>query len=256
MLISFSIENFRSFREEQTLSMVASPRFADHPGHRLPIPDSKEQGLAVAAIYGANASGKSNCIKALAKLLALVNRGTPEGEWIDRDPFRLDPAWPQRPTIFKVQFAHDGKVFSYGCGLLQDRVESEWLSLLRNDRETTVFERATDPSGKVAVEVGPGIEQGGVGQASTLVRNLATLGGPPRQLFLTTIRQMIGEPGMGDVLGAAVRWFAAGITVIEPESRFGPLAGLLEANDGFREDRKSTRLNSSHSSVSRMPSSA
>jgi len=235
MLISFSIENFRSFREEQTLSMVASSRFADHPGHLLAIPDSDEQGLAVAAIYGANASGKSNFIKALARLCELVHRGTAEGDWVGTDPFRLDPACSKAPTTFKVQFAHEGKAFSYGCRLLKDRVESEWLSLLRNDRETIVYERATDALGKVTVEVGPGLDVGEAGPASTKMRNLATLGGPPRQLFLTTIRQIIGESGMGDVLGTAVRWFTAGIKVIEPESRFGTLAGLLESDVEFRE---------------------
>ena len=70
MLLSFSIENFRSFREEETLSMVASNRQVDHPEHTADIPDDENRALPVAVIYGANGAGKSNLIRALGFMQA------------------------------------------------------------------------------------------------------------------------------------------------------------------------------------------
>lgn len=76
MLIEFSISNYRSFRERQTFSMVAAPRLkkgdnvfaADIKGEKLP------NLLKVAAIYGPNASGKSNLIKAFDIVQKVANR--------------------------------------------------------------------------------------------------------------------------------------------------------------------------------------
>jgi len=57
MLINFSVENFRSFGSEQTLSMVASSAQTGHESHCVPIPGSDEQALRASVIYGANAAG-------------------------------------------------------------------------------------------------------------------------------------------------------------------------------------------------------
>ena len=62
MLISFSVSNFRSFGEEETLNMVASNKLADHPGHLVPIGTTGKSVLRSAVIYGANAAGKSKLI--------------------------------------------------------------------------------------------------------------------------------------------------------------------------------------------------
>ena len=53
MLVSFSVSNFRSFGEEQTLNMVASNKLTEHPGHRVPIGSTGKHVLRAAVIYGA-----------------------------------------------------------------------------------------------------------------------------------------------------------------------------------------------------------
>lgn len=73
MLVSFSVENFRSFAAEQTFSMVASQRITDaHPGHLAAIPDCGENILRGAVVYGANGAGKSNLFKALCYLKSVT----------------------------------------------------------------------------------------------------------------------------------------------------------------------------------------
>lgn len=222
VLISFSIANFRSFREEQTLSMVASQRFTDHPEHLLPIPDSDERGLPVAAMYGANAAGKSNAIQTLERFLQWVRWGTPDGAKIHREPFKLDPAWAGKPTEFAVQFAHRGRAMVYGCRLLDDRVEAEWLSVLSGDRESNVFERSTDAEGRVTVQLGPAVTPT-MAKAHPKLEGMAAIGGPPRQLFLHTVGRNLSEPEMGELLATARDWFHRGIAILGPTSPYLPL---------------------------------
>src|SRR6266404_4819926 len=87
MIVSFSVSNFRSFSSEETFSLVASNRLSGHHDeHAVPIPDSKEQVLRTAVIYGANGAGKSNLFKALRYLAVVAlqtGRGTagPDGRY-------------------------------------------------------------------------------------------------------------------------------------------------------------------------------
>src|SRR5579864_7134790 len=72
MLINFTVDHFRSFGVEQTLNMIATS-LKDHPGHCVAIPGTEKKVLQVGVIYGANASGKSNLVKAMlfAQLMIL-----------------------------------------------------------------------------------------------------------------------------------------------------------------------------------------
>ena len=71
MLLEFNVENFRSFKEKQTLSLVASKDKA-HEGNL--IAGEKQSLLKVAAVYGANASGKSNLVAAIRFMGSFIRR--------------------------------------------------------------------------------------------------------------------------------------------------------------------------------------
>ena len=64
MLIRFTVENWKSFKEPVTLSMVAGKE-VQHAEHIQYVPEYKLNALPVAMIYGGNASGKSNLVKAI-----------------------------------------------------------------------------------------------------------------------------------------------------------------------------------------------
>ena len=73
MIISFSVENFRSFHAEATLSLVASSRLAgDHGNHAVAVSGTSAKILRTAVIYGANGAGKSNLFKSLDYLRSLA----------------------------------------------------------------------------------------------------------------------------------------------------------------------------------------
>src|SRR5262245_41597695 len=130
MLLSFAISNFRSFREEQTLSMVASNRQPDHAAHLSKIPDDENQALPVAVIYGANGAGKSNFVKAFQFLEHLVLRGTEPKQPIARQAFALDKKSRKEPTEFVLQFVEDNQAYAYGVKISDRVINAEWLSLL------------------------------------------------------------------------------------------------------------------------------
>src|SRR6516225_2050218 len=129
MLIEFRVRNFRSFRDENTLSLVASS------DKTLKESNVTEAGilalpgvLRTVAIYGANASGKSNLIRAIALMRAIVLGSASHqlGQLFNVQSFMLDPSFENEPSEFEVTFMHHGVRFQFGFSLTPDRITSEW----------------------------------------------------------------------------------------------------------------------------------
>lgn len=232
MLLSFSISNFRSFRDEQTFSLVASNRQTDHPEHLIPIPADENRALPVAAIYGANGAGKSNLVRGLEFLASLVNDGTGPRQPTGRVPFLFDPSGPSTPTRFSIQFVEDGLTFAYGVALDNEAIREEWLSVVRGGKEIRVFERVTDPSGKVRVEVGAVLSEDTWGKHDKVLA-LSRVGVLPNLLFLHGISQNIVEEDQGPVIRAVLAWFASRLVIVMPQSFHGGLINLIAHNENF-----------------------
>lgn len=235
MLLSFSITNFRSFREEQTISMVASNKQTDHPEHLIPIPDDDGHwALPVAAIYGANGAGKSNLVKGLVYLQRLVNFGTEPKKPIARSPFILDESSPMQPTELSLQFVEGGFVYAYGFRINDRIVEAEWLSLLRNGKEISVYERITSSDGTVEIETGPVLNEDSWGDHSR-VKALTQVGVLPNQLFLHAVGQNLQEQDQGRILAGALHWLAVRLQIVSASANFRMLAGVMARNTKFTE---------------------
>lgn len=234
MLLSFTVENFRSFKETQTLSMVASNRHPDHENHLTPIPQDENKVLPVAAVYGANGAGKSNLVRALGFLRMLVLEGTEPKKAIPRQAFALDEETPREPSEFSVQFVQDGRVFAYGCQVDEKKVCAEWLSVLRGSKETTVFERATDASGKVMIQTGPAMAADSELGDHTKPRELAKVGVLPNQLFLHAVGAMLQEADQGPLFRAALEWMDS-VTIIPADATFQLLSRLVAQNKDFTD---------------------
>ena len=129
MLITFSVENFRSIRDLQTLSM-AEPRTDHHLEWSNIIESDSRRLLKSAAIFGPNASGKSNILRAMIWFRQFVLSSSKEGqagERIDIQPFRLSTAKEKAPTHFEIEFLLKGFEYRYGFEVTTRKVESEWL---------------------------------------------------------------------------------------------------------------------------------
>jgi hypothetical protein len=146
MLLRFSVSNFGSIRDEQELSMIASHAIKDDPSGLIDAPElRKEKVLPAAVIYGANASGKSNFVKALAHMQMLVRNSHRTGEpggAIPLKPFLLDRAYAQKPCAFCVEFLWNGARYSYGFKTTREEITEEFLYVWRNGPRSMLFERA------------------------------------------------------------------------------------------------------------------
>lgn len=131
MLVEFSVENYRSFKERQTLSMVASEDEAMLSSNSFPMPKTKDLHLLTSAvIYGANASGKSNLLRAMQTLQKIVVSSASRmqmGDKFDIEPFLLNAESKQQPTSFEVIFINNQIRYEYGLTLDEKRVYEEWL---------------------------------------------------------------------------------------------------------------------------------
>lgn len=151
MLIEFSISNFRSFREKQTFSMVAAPRL--RKGDNVFKPDVEGEKLPdllkVAAIYGPNASGKSNLIKAFAIVRQIANR-QPSANFspLPVVPFRFDPELINQPTRIELHFVYAQQRYQFDLALTQERIIEERLMAFPKGKETLLYERQHTDSGE------------------------------------------------------------------------------------------------------------
>jgi predicted ATPase len=146
MLIEFRVSNFRSFQGEQTLSLVANSDKA-HPGNLISA--GKFKLLKAAAVYGANASGKSNLVRAVSLMEAFVHTSATMmnlGDIINGvEPFRLDAQSRNQPSRFEVTVLIHGTRYVYGFRIDSKRVHAEWLNVCRpGGRLVTWFDRQFD----------------------------------------------------------------------------------------------------------------
>ena len=154
MIVSFSVTNFRSFREKATWSLVASAADATtrEDDNVVALPAFGLRLLKSAVVYGANASGKTKLIEALIFSKQFILTSSSEGqadEPIDVEPFLLNPTAAQAPSEFEYVFIEGETLYRYGFEVSKKRVEAEWLfrragkkpTAARLPKETEVFYR-------------------------------------------------------------------------------------------------------------------
>ena len=151
MLRGFSVTNFKSFNQLQSISMAAS-KIVRHQDHIREV--SEKKILKSALIFGANAGGKSNLIRAVDFSRDIVLSGL-ESVDLSGQFFRIDSENYHKPGVFEYNLLVGGREYSYGIAISYDKQEviSEWLvRLLKNGREFVIFNRNTEEDGTSTVE--------------------------------------------------------------------------------------------------------
>lgn len=148
MLLRFGVSNHRSIRDFQELSFSASS--LKDPDNGLIACAAVPSGAVVpaVAIYGANASGKSSFIDALATMRHLVLRSQiefePNAPILPLRHFALDPACAEAPARFEIDFMVDGVRYRYGFEASYTEFKSEWLHAFPKSYRRMLFERDGD----------------------------------------------------------------------------------------------------------------
>ena len=143
MIVDFTIANYGPFRDKAVLSMVPSA-MTDREDAIAPSAAIKSGLLKTAVIFGANASGKSYILEALADLREIVSSARPEGTEIPGyRPFRLSRKTLESPVEFGIRLEIGGIIYDYRISFLKDRIVSERLSYSPKGRSVPVFIRGS-----------------------------------------------------------------------------------------------------------------
>ncbi len=146
MLVEFSVQNFKSIKELQTVSFVAAPivsKYKNVDTDNVFRASEKDNLLKTIGLYGANGSGKSNLIKALAAMTLFVKQSF-HNEKLGSElimPFAYDKTALQNPTFFQIVFFLSGKKYRYGFEILGNHVVTEWLFGTAHKNEVVYFTR-------------------------------------------------------------------------------------------------------------------
>lgn len=140
MLLEFSVKNFLSFKNEATLSMYASAEITEHERYNV-FSVGGQHLLRTAVIYGANASGKTNLIKAMQfmKNFVVNSLELQSEKEIDIEHFKLDTV--NFPSKFEVTFLVYDVYYRYGFVIDAKRVHHEWLYYAPFEQELKLFDR-------------------------------------------------------------------------------------------------------------------
>ncbi len=223
MLIRFHVSNFLSFDKEVELSMVPGKVRKPHQNHVV-----KSKGrhntdiLRSAIIYGANASGKSNLVKAMDFARYMIVNGTNAKESIPRVRFKLRNDTKELPSKFEFEFKVGEYCYVYGFELDAQRIHEEWLYEIRKTTETMLFERKTNLLGETSVEFAIEFKN----KKEEHFFEFVAMGTRANQLFLTeSIERDIKY--FDDIFD----WFQEKLVIIGPDSKFIPLAVIGSNQD-------------------------
>jgi len=143
LLIQFRTENHRSLRDEQVLSLTAATHLQDESSS-IHVEGLDEALLPVVAIYGANASGKTNVLLALlfmgTAVVSSARQWDPKGG-VPRSPFALNEAAGDAPSLYEADLLVEGVRMRYGFVVDDDMVLEEWLYAWPHGRRQLWFSR-------------------------------------------------------------------------------------------------------------------
>lgn len=239
MLIRFHIDNYLSFKNETEFSMVAG-KSTQHPNHKIKASNTFSPDiLRTTAIFGKNASGKSNFIKALIFARELITNSPSPGSKLSVRPFRLDPRSLKEPSGFRFELLIKGKVYDYGFSINKNSVVEEWLYEVKRTTDTLLFKRERGELTLGKIDYSQSFSSSKK-ITNDLIKEqqlrLHFVGEDTRenQLFLTASIER-NQPYFKDIYD----WFDSSLSIIRPDSKYlGTEFQIIEGdkNDNFISD--------------------
>lgn len=144
MLVQFKVANFRSFAEPQILSLEAITAKKEYLENIATANKQKLKLLKGAVLYGANASGKSNFLRAMGVMSNIVLYSFAEDSLKGYDPFLLNEDLQKQPSSFEVIFIQSGISYRYGFEITENAIVAEWLYQTKIKKEEVLFIRNKD----------------------------------------------------------------------------------------------------------------
>lgn len=147
MLVDFKVKNYRSIKDEQLFSMVSSTQTEHSKTHIFSPQNTNSFSLVkTSAIYGANAAGKSNLIKAIDTMKEIVEDSANKYQRGDKLPIKafIFDGEANKASEFEITFIFDGIRYQYGFSATSQRIVEEWLIAYPKGKAQNWFARAYD----------------------------------------------------------------------------------------------------------------
>ena len=228
MILRATLDNIYSIKDETQISFVAGK--SNTHGEHVSRAEKRDDisVLKAGVIYGANASGKSNIIKAIALLQQIAGGHFPQNKM---EPFKLADT-ENRNSKIEIEFKTLGKCYAYGVEFTIGGIKEEWLFEINSRTDKEVFSRKVSAEGN-EFTFGKIV---GNEETNMLLKFLAH-GTPADTSFLS---EYVRRNGTGlDAIKVAKNWFADGLKIIFPSTRLQGISFLTENNDELRSTTRS-----------------
>jgi len=217
MLKRFSVENFLSYQKENSLDLTAG-RTEFHSSH---IHDFKKTKLLKSAIiYGANASGKSNLIRAMeyAKDVIIENLKNIDTQ---KKYFRLDKNNVDKPTQFEFELEINSKFYSYGFSAIlhNKKIVEEWLYEIGKSSPELIFERELNQ-----IKLGRLLNNKAIKDRFKIYAD--DMKNQSHQLFLSEIADKDLDNEKVQILNEIYNWFDKKLIILYPNTKYGNLSSI------------------------------
>lgn len=247
MLVRFAVQNFLSVDTQVEFSMEASKE-SHHLSHVSETPNLGTRLLQCAALWGANASGKSNFIRCLTYARWLITVGTrPDGP-TSRVPFKLREGTALEPSRFSfdflVEFEGEERLFRYFFAVTGREVVEESLIEILRTAERIYFSRKSAPPGqKEPIFSLDWWDRRSVTDEERVLARILAKGTRPNQLFLHEAMDRNLT-----LLAPIYRWFRDQLNVISTKSTFISFETMHDQRQDLR-DYVSTMLNQADTGI-------
>jgi len=229
MLTRFTIENFLSFKRKEVFSLI--PGRGTLKSHHKTKPIKGVSALKTAVVFGANASGKSNLIKAIDFGREFVLKGSQTGQPIKYNRFKLNKELLGQNSRIEYEIQHNNKNYAYGFIFNSEEIVEEWLYKISKKSEKKIFTR--DKNQSTEFDLGAILAKNQKTEEKQFLEFIAK-GTPSNKLFLSEIRTRKVKENVSDIedLLSVIDWFLNALTVIYPDSKnVGKKFELLEDTD-------------------------
>ena len=217
MLKRFSIENFLSYQKESSLDLTAG-RTEFHSSHVYDF--KKTKLLKSAIIYGANASGKSNLIRAMDYAKDIITENLKKID-TQKKYFRLDKNSINKPTQFEFELEINGKFYSYGFSAIlhNKKIEEEWLYEIGKSSPELIFERELNQ-----IELGKLLNNKAIKDRFKIYAD--DMKNQSHQLFLSEIADKDLDNEKVKILNEIYNWFDKKLIILYPNTKYGNLSSI------------------------------
>ena len=228
MILRITIENLFSFKNETEISFVAGK--SDRHNEQVCRAEKRDDisVLKAGIIYGANASGKSNIIKAVAIIQKIALGSVPKK---DIEPFKLAEQ-NNKPSKVEIEFKAGPQYFAYGAEFNNKGIAEEWLYEINSRTDKEIFSRKTSISGNEFTF--------GTIEGNDEDRQLAKFIGQSTPISDSFLSEYIKRNGKGlNCINIAYNWMKENLKIIFPDSRYSGISMRIEQDKEFAVATKS-----------------